>query len=442
MRLKPAGLFAETIPRLLLPKSTNRSNIEALQRLRQQDATKQNYGLYGFGKWIHHPKQVETFLSGRIYEVTPTTAEFVPSLECNYSCPECTYKEQKSLTAEERGCRYMDYQLLEHIMGQLQLAGVKGVIYTGGGDPLTYPFLLSAMRLTKALGMEIGLFTNGSLFDKEMIHAVMEEIQPVFIRISMNTPTPQNHALYHGYRQDLGHFERVVANVKYMASLKFERKLPTTLGLGFLVSPRNLDSLLEAGDLFWRVMMNGPRQFGQLDYAAFRPEVLYPRYSGQQRAQHPQDLFDEFMRLFEFHIVPDSQFLPNFRPMAIEERFRDINHPQQQQFRLCTANPWRISISYDGGVHVCTEHNGNPYFRIGDFSTDTFQEIWRGERRREVLWNLNNGAFEHRCPPICVKTYDNKMFWDILALNKRQLDAFFTELAILQKGTHPAHNFF
>lgn len=442
MSLKPTGLFARTIPRRLLPKSTNLSIKEALQRLQQQDATKQSYGMYGFGKWIHHPKLVNAVLSGRLYEVTPVTAEFVPSLECNYHCPACTYKESKALSTEERGQRYMDYQLLEKIMLQFQLAGIRGVIFTGGGDPLTYPFLLPAMRLVKGLGMKIGLFTNGALLDKELIHDLMEEIQPTFIRISLNSATPENHTLYHGVRSEFNYFRRVMEAVKYLARLKFERKSPTTIGLGFLVSPRNIASLVEAGGLFWQIMMSGSRQIGQLDYAAFRPEVGYPSHDGRQKEQHPQELFEEFMRLFEYHIVPDSQFLPNFKPMAIKERFRDINHPQQQQFKLCTAHPARLPVWHNGKVYLCTEHNGNPFFEIGDFTTQTFEEIWQGERRQEVIWELNHGGFERNCPPICVKTYDNKMFWDILALNQRQLAAFIAEVSILQKGKHPAHEFF
>ncbi|MFA6169179.1 MAG: radical SAM protein [Candidatus Margulisiibacteriota bacterium] len=428
MSLKPTGLFAETIPRSLLPKSTNRSIAEAMRRLQHQDATKKNYGMYGFGKWIHHPDQVKTFLSGRLYEVTPVTAEFAPSLECDMGCPRCTYQEQRLLTAEERGRRLMDVKLAAHILDEFKAANLRGVIFSGGGEPFTHPEIIPMMRRTKSLGMQIGVFSNGTHLTKEDAIILLTELEVVFLRISLYLDKP-------------AHLPKVLELLKFIAKVKHETKSPTAVGLGLLVNPRTSDSLATIGDLFQEIMMDGTRQVGQLDSAAFRPEVCYPWYDGTQREQYPQALFDEFIRNFEYHIVPDSQFLPNFRPLAIEERFRDINHRQQKQFGLCTANPWRISVGYDGGVHLCTEHNGNPFFRIGDFSTQSFREIWHGQRRREVLWELNHGAFQKRCPPICVKTYDNKMFWDILALNQRQLEAFLTELVILQKGTHPAHNF-
>jgi radical SAM protein with 4Fe4S-binding SPASM domain len=110
-----------------------------------------------------------------------------------------------------------------------------------------------------------------------------------------------------------------------------------------------------------------------------------------------------------FEEIANTLQFPN-RPMPIwvEERFIDVNHPQQSQFPYCLAHPWRVSVAYDGRLYLCAEQNGNEAYCIGDLTKQSFKNIWFGQQRKDVIDRLNRGMFQELCPPICVLTYITK----------------------------------
>ena len=103
--------------------------------LEEQASEREELHEYFQGKWIFHPNQVEKLLEGEINGVTPINAEFVPSLECPFNCPHCTYTQTgwRKRTIEQKGERMMDFSSMKILIDKLEEAGVKSLTFTGGG---------------------------------------------------------------------------------------------------------------------------------------------------------------------------------------------------------------------------------------------------------------------------------------------------------------------
>lgn len=411
----PAGNFGH-VERTLLTSFTRMQALKA----------------YFFHKWINHPERVDTLLRKELEKVTPVTAEFVPSLECPFSCPACTYREWKELTAAERGHRLMNEELMDLLIDRLKEGGLKALIFTGGGEPLTNPHTLKKMLYAKRAGLDVGLFTNGFHLDEAKIRYLLTEVAPNFIRVSLNAASGPVHQLFHGLNSTEP-FTRVIKNIFTLARIKHQEHSLTSIGIGILVGPENIDDLTglsnvpalkQVSDLF-------PHS---INYIAFRPTVVY---GGQEKEQLPANIFERSQRVINGDIHPalDAR---GFRVINIRERFQDINAARGYEF--CRAHPWRLSVAYDGGVYACAENNGRPEFYFGNLADkdETLEHIWKGERRMKVIENLNNGMMKALCPPICVLTYMNQMF-ESFAQNLREEDVPELEqyLSRLRAGATP-----
>jgi organic radical activating enzyme len=191
-------------------------------------------------------------LDGDFHGVKPVSAHFIMSGLCNLNCGSCTYAHIKRLlrsrTSEGSALRHkalMSLDNAKNMLDKLKQAGVKEVIFTGGGEPLANPATIDAMAYAKGLGLEVGLFTNGELLTSETCRRLLE-IEPSFVRVSVNAGSAHVHRIFSGIQRLP--FNQIVANVTFFAEelvkLRKEkgRKI-TTFGLGFIASPLNFDEI-------------------------------------------------------------------------------------------------------------------------------------------------------------------------------------------------------
>ena len=88
----------------------------------------------------------------------PITIEIDPTNICNHNCPEC---------AGNKFCPQCELSLvfMKKTINQIS-PFCKGLVFTGGGEPLYNKDTLNAISYAKKKGINIGLVTNGSLLTK------------------------------------------------------------------------------------------------------------------------------------------------------------------------------------------------------------------------------------------------------------------------------------
>lgn len=80
---------------------------------------------------------------------------------CNYSCIHCF---RNTMFNEEPGI--MDYGLFRSIINDLVESGVRKVVFSGWGEPLTHPKIVEMIKDAKDFGLYVTLNTNGYMLNK------------------------------------------------------------------------------------------------------------------------------------------------------------------------------------------------------------------------------------------------------------------------------------
>lgn len=291
------------------------------------------------------------------------------------------------------------------------------------------PHTFTGMRHAKELGLDAGLFTNGDLLDREKSKELLE-IAPAFVRISLNAGTPESHQAMQGLRSTNSFF-RVIENLTALARLKYETGSATSVGVGILVDSRNMRDLVCLRMWMEEILTAYP---GSIDYVAFRPTVIY---GGKEKKQFPAEDFAVAQKIINGVLYPHFCSL-GLETINLKERFNDVNAPRDYEY--CLAHPWRLSVAPNGGIYICAENNMLDDFYFGSLTNQTLDEIWGGERRRNVIDALNNGRMAKRCPPICVLTYMNRIFEQLrLHLKEGNVEELEKFLEMMRKGASPTH---
>lgn len=80
---------------------------------------------------------------------------------CNYSCIHCF---RNNMFNESLGI--MSEEVFNKVVNELGSIGVKKVVFSGWGEPLTHPEIINFLKKVKDLGIYVVLNTNGSLLSK------------------------------------------------------------------------------------------------------------------------------------------------------------------------------------------------------------------------------------------------------------------------------------
>src|SRR5207249_4378705 len=113
--------------------------------------------------WAQSKKLVQAFKRRAFWDVPPLTLEFAPLLDCNANCPLCPYARSRNAARlplvtkdnlpepDDRTVTTLD--TARKVLDRAVEAGVRAVLWTGGGEPGVWKPLVEAMRYSASLGL-------------------------------------------------------------------------------------------------------------------------------------------------------------------------------------------------------------------------------------------------------------------------------------------------
>jgi len=87
------------------------------------------------------------------------STHIAPEGACNLKCPYCSVTHRKVWNR-------IEYDVIIDYLEKLLSRGLKAVIFTGGGEPTTYPKFNELLEWVFSKGLEVGLITNGTKWHK------------------------------------------------------------------------------------------------------------------------------------------------------------------------------------------------------------------------------------------------------------------------------------
>lgn len=337
--------------------------------------------MLGGHKSLGHMDRLAQWQSGEL--PSPVTVELDLTDLCSHACSGCTFGYLVNVSKAK-----IPMHLASDIVGQLADIGVRGLTFSGGGEPLVYGVenVLELMTLAKQRGLDIGLVTNGSLLRPDDRYYDLCQ----WIRVSLDAYDAETFSKFHG--RGAKEFDKVVSNLRQFAAHPKKGKL--TLGVGFLT---NRDSVHRRD--FHR-MAEFVSNIEGVDYLQFRPLVGNMVADPSLTGGWAEFSGDELASMSSAYAEASAAFSrPGFKVLASTDKY-DLLSRQDfgRTYNKCLGHFLEATIGADAKVYQCCHGQGQSGFCLGDLRQQSFAEIWHGPVARKVYESINP---QENCPPAC-----------------------------------------
>jgi MoaA/NifB/PqqE/SkfB family radical SAM enzyme len=331
-------------------------------------------------KILKHLDRVNEWLKGE--NPSPITVELDMTNFCNHKCPECS-----GWYFQNRNHDFLTNDLAEDIVRQLAKAKVRGLIFTGGGEPLCHPHTTKVIKLARSLGLDIGFITNGSLITETITEALLESC--TWLRISLDAASPKTFEKVHGMDGDV--FQKVTNNIRLLTDTKKRLNSSTTIGIGYLTCDYSKDEMYEATELCKKL---------EVDYLQFRPMQMH---NNGRFEYHPADIKKNINRC-----IKESK--DGFKVLYSKHKYDMMeDRDYGRNYKKCYGHQFATVIAADAKMYLCCHTRGYKKYCIGDLRKSSFEEIWNSEQRRSVTENIDF----RDCVPLCRDNTFNQILWNI-----------------------------
>lgn len=334
-------------------------------------------------KMLHHLDRVQAWLRGE--RVVPVHIELGTGPRCNFNCIFCFTAFQKADACS------LDRKTFLKIMRDAAEAGVRSIGILGDGEPTLNPALAEAVAFGHGLGLDIGLATNGLLFDDRLARSILPHL--VWVRFTTCAATPETFEAVH--RIPAKHFETVRRNVSGAVAAKKEMGLSVTIGMQMVLVPENIGETVEAS--------RQARDLGA-DYFSAKQASISPHNA----YRFDLDFYDKYEGLLA---EVEAESTDEFASIVAWEKLRSKG---KKEYHRCYGYQMLFQVTGKGEVYPCSELVGREDFLIGDFRRETLKDMIYGKRYEEVMRAMEGKLdLEKDCATCCRHDAINKFLWTL-----------------------------
>ena len=294
----------------------------------------------------------------------------------------------------------MGREMLMNLCKDFVDMGVKAVNWTGGGEPTLNKHLKEAIEYCGQNGIKMGMFTNGTLFDKmNLFEALVKNM--TWVRISVDAGTKET---YNSVRRARGKqdWDKMVSNLSKLIETNKKYGSPMDLGVGFVISPDTYHEIVDYAKFFSKF---------DLTYCQFKPEIVIREDGGAQRDK-------EFWTETVNPLLEQAKEILGDKYQLNGYKFEDLSNDREKfgrNYKRCLGSQISPCVGADGHVYVCTNHRGWKQYSYGCLYDDkSFKEIWGDmQKRNEVMNQIENVECFKNCTKLCKPHESNKAMWEI-----------------------------
>ena len=338
-------------------------------------------------KLVWHQDRVKRWLAGE--HIAPITIDCSLTQACTYNCVYCygklQYNKGKSLSRDAI-FRFLD---------DCADIGVKAVSFVSDGESTCSPHLYEAILRGKSNKLDMALGTNGFLLDDTRL----PEILPALTYLRFNISAGEEHRYNHIHGVALtGAFQKVCATIKKSVEFKTKWGLPVTIGMQMVLMPDFADQIIPLTHL--------GKELG-VDYLVIKHCSDDERGSLQVDYARYQDIVP---LLKEAESCSTESYF-------VKAKWSKILSGGKRTYSQCYGPPFILQLSGTGLVAPCGMffHERYKKFHIGNINEQSFKDIWRSERYKEIMELIGSSRFDARtmCGTLCLQHKVNEFLWDL-----------------------------
>ena len=336
-------------------------------------------------KLMYHVGRVNDWLKGE--DVYPVYLEVSPIGACNHRCTYC------GLDYMEYQARQLDKAVLEARLTEMGSLGVKSIMYAGEGEPFLHKSMPAIINHTKKSGIDVAVTSNGVLFTEKVYKECLASI--TWIKVSFNAGTAATYAKIHRTKEE--DFDKTLNNISGAVKFREANSLASTIGMQMILLPENVNEAV--------LLAKKAKETGA-DYLVIKS---YSQHLKSKTKIYDGLKYSDFMHLGEeLKKLSDKNFNVIFRFNAMQKL-----EETKRKYGKCLAIPFWSYIDAGGGVWACSAFLGDERFLMGNINENTFEEIWKSERRKKVMEFVMKELDTSECRVNCRMDEVNRYLWEL-----------------------------
>ncbi|MCX8129912.1 MAG: radical SAM protein [Clostridia bacterium] len=330
----------------------------------------------GLKIFSHHDK-LKSIKEGK--RTAPLYVRLKPTNLCNHHCYYCSYADSElglrdSVSPKDQ----IPWERMRELINDLGEIGVRAVTFSGGGEPLVYPYIVQSMKMLLDEGIDLSIITNGQFLNGEIAEVLTNA---KWVRISLDSARAETYSQIR--KIPINAFHKVWENIKKFSSIK---PASCELGINFVINHENADQVYDAACMAYEHGANHIKFAARITkdveqyHMSFRDKVV------DQLHRVEKEFTDK-----KFSIIN-----------KYEEDF-ELSTAFERNYSKCFVKEAVCAIAADSKVYFCHDKAYVKSGVVGDLAKSTFKEIWFAP---EVQDRYRNFDPRKECNHHCV--YDDR----------------------------------
>lgn len=348
--------------------------------------------VYSDFKVLCHPDKLAALYKNE--RMAPLYVRIKPTNVCNQKCWYCVYADD--IVIDNRKVNHREsipWEKMKEIISELSEMGTKAITFSGGGEPLCYPYIRNTIELVKEKHMDYAMITNGQALDEDIGNLLSDA---KWVRISLDSVNAQMYESIRGVNT----FDKVINNIEKFARQKGKE---CVLGINYVVSKDNYKNVYDMCKIANTIGVNN------IKFAPLMVKGEIPKYH--------VDIKDEV----ESQIREAKKNLEDDKFRIIDKYSKDdsFNVDFCKKYSKCHIIQMFTVIGADCKVYYCHQRAYTPAGMIGDLSKQTFKELWYSKETTEKLENMQP---QKECNFRCVFEERNQLLDSLINMDRKHIN--------------------
>lgn len=330
--------------------------------------------------------------------VAPVYIRIKPTNMCNQNCYYCHYKNSYLRLDEYKPQDYIPRDKMLEIVNDMGDMGVKAVTFSGGGEPLLYPYINETMKLVLENNIDLSIITNGTLLSNESAEILAKA---KWVRLSIDSADDSLYSKMRGVPE--GTFNSLSNKIHEFSKIK---NANCELGINFVIGKENYSEVYRMAKLMKELGVNHVKFAPVINNETEKYHALFKNKVIEDIAKAKLDLEDKSFKIIDLY---STDF------MRVENGTMIFN----RAYECCYIKEFICIIAADQKVYYCHDKAYLKNGIIGDLKNRKFSEVWFSEEVTNLFKNFNAKVI---CSEHCVYDDRNILLNKYFGLDKNHIN--------------------
>ena len=327
--------------------------------------------------------------------IAPIYIRIKPTNYCNHKCYYCSYADnalglRDSVNRQDQ----IPWEKMQEIISDLSDMNVKAVTFSGGGEPLVYPYIVETMQRILDAKIDLSIITNGQLLKEERAEVLASA---KWVRISFDSADAETYAKIRQLPLDA--FTEVCDNIKQFSKIKQNN---CELGVNFVINHENANQVYRMAEMVKELGVNHIKYTARVTKDLFTYHEPFRESVIEQIYRAKTDLEETGFRII-------NKYEGDFNSALVFHRCYD----------KCYVNRILTVIAADSKVYFCHDKAYVKEGVVGDLKNQSFKELWFSE---ECIRRYQEFNPQEECNHHCVYDDRNELLNHFYGLDRQHIN--------------------